>query len=309
MHEDTVQAKSKSSSAPSIPNKSATKIEIVISTPSIAQLMATKSASGPIKKTSSSVSASASKPPRNKKATIVLSDSENDAKSASEFEASGSEQDDDDDDSVAAEESDDSPHSDSDKSPPPKKKPTKLVAKKPPPKASKKRKNSDSNSEPESDAEVAPAPKKRKTAVKKEEKPAKVVPKIYVKDPWGLKGKPARDDWTEMKCPPLEMFHFNRVVIDEYTYLEGKVYSMVTSQHSDHRWILSGTPPTQDFTSVKTIAAFMGVHLGIRDDFWEGQSKESLQRAKKRQRDQTSMSLNQFLFIFVINSHMFCDRR
>lgn len=151
---------------------------------------------------------------------------------------------------------------------------------------SKKRKNSD----PDSDSELssdAPQPKKRKTA-KKSPKIPKPRVKEYLKDPWGLKTPAVRRDWQEMKCPPLEMFHFDRLVIDEYTYLEGKVYSLVTGLNSDHRWILSGTPPTEDFTSVNTIAAFMGIHLGVRDDFWEGQSKESLMKAKRRQKEQTS---------------------
>ena len=149
---------------------------------------------------------------------------------------------------------------------------------------SRKRKNTDSGARSVDTAKG----KKRKTVPTKTPKAEKPREKIYQKDPWNLKSPGVRRDWTQMKCPPLEMFHFHRLVIDEYTYLEGKVYSLVTNLHSDHRWILSGTPPTEDFTSVQTIAAFLGVHLGVRDDFWEGQSKESLMRAKRRQREQTS---------------------
>ena len=150
---------------------------------------------------------------------------------------------------------------------------------------SKKRKNTDSDTE---SVDMSTKGKKRKTGPAKTPKTEHDREKIYRKDPWNLGSPGVRRDWTQMKCPPLEMFHFERLVIDEYTYLEGKVYSLVTKLHSDHRWILSGTPPTEDFTSVKTIAAFLGVHLGVRDDFWEGQSKESLMSAKRRQREQTS---------------------
>jgi hypothetical protein len=150
---------------------------------------------------------------------------------------------------------------------------------------SKKRKNTDSDAE---SVEMPTKGKKRKTGPAKTPKTETDREKIYRKDPWNLGSPGVRRDWTQMKCPPLEMFHFQRLVIDEYTYLEGKVYSLVTNLHSDHRWILSGTPPTEDFTSVNTIAAFMGVHLGVRDDFWEGQSKESLMSAKRRQKEQTS---------------------
>jgi hypothetical protein len=153
--------------------------------------------------------------------------------------------------------------------------------------ASKKRR-SDASSDGEDDNKVPPA-KKRKVTKEKIEKPAA---KIYPTDPWNLQSKVVRNDWTEMTSPPLELFQFNRLVVDEYTYLEGRAYSVITNLKSNHRWILSGTPPVQDFVSVKTISDFMGVHLGISDDFWEGQSKDSIREAKRRQKDQTSKSGN-----------------
>ncbi|EJD08575.1 uncharacterized protein FOMMEDRAFT_102039 [Fomitiporia mediterranea MF3/22] len=100
-------------------------------------------------------------------------------------------------------------------------------------------------------------------------------------DPWKLKTK-AKNDWEQMHSPPLEIFHFARIVIDEYTYLEGKILSMVQRLTATRRWVLSGTPPIHDFASLKTIAAFLNVHLGVDDD-GEGQSAS----VKKRQREQT----------------------
>jgi Securin sister-chromatid separation inhibitor len=143
----------------------------------------------------------------------------------------------------------------------------------------------DDEDEDESEENSKPPKKKLKAATSK---PVKDTKKLHQLDPWHLKSHSVRKDWREMLCPPLELFHFNRIVVDEYTYVDGKIYPLITNLVSNHRWILSGTPPTQDFASVKTIAAFMGLHLGIDDDFWEGQSKEALREAKKRQKDQTS---------------------
>ncbi|TFK64107.1 hypothetical protein BDN72DRAFT_963450 [Pluteus cervinus] len=103
-------------------------------------------------------------------------------------------------------------------------------------------------------------------------------------DPWKLESKPVRRDWREMQAPPLEMFHFARKVVDEYTYLDGKVHSLVTRLTADRHWVLSGTPPIHDFGALKTIAAFLNLHLGVDDDA-EGTSAE----VKKRRREQTSV--------------------
>ncbi|KAF9006107.1 hypothetical protein BDQ17DRAFT_1352752 [Cyathus striatus] len=103
-------------------------------------------------------------------------------------------------------------------------------------------------------------------------------------DSWKLASQTVQKDWTEMQAPPLEMFHFARKVVDEYTYLDGKVHSLVTSISSDRHWVLSGTPPIHDFAALKTIAAFLNIHLGVDDD-GEGQSVE----VKKRRREQTAV--------------------
>ncbi|TFY66733.1 hypothetical protein EVG20_g4345 [Dentipellis fragilis] len=116
--------------------------------------------------------------------------------------------------------------------------------------------------------------KKRKRV---EEKEKKEKPFRESKDPWKLNTE-AKREWTDMKAPPLEMFHFARKVVDEYTYLDGLVHASVTRLTADRHWVLSGTPPVHDFSAVKTIAAFLDVHLGIDDD-GEG---------KKKRKDQTA---------------------
>jgi len=129
----------------------------------------------------------------------------------------------------------------------------------------------------------ASSTKKRK-ATCASDGPAKKQKRREDTDPWHLESAGVKRDWTQMRSPPLEVFHFARVVVDEYTYLGGKVHSMVTKLTADRRWVLSGTPPIHDFGSVKTIAAHLNIHLGI-DDGGEGQSA----MIKKRIREQTSM--------------------
>ncbi|KAF7370517.1 Helicase C-terminal domain-containing protein [Mycena sanguinolenta] len=101
-------------------------------------------------------------------------------------------------------------------------------------------------------------------------------------DPWKLETTAVKKDWTQMKAPPLEMFHYSRKVVDEYTYLDGKVHSLVTNLSAERHWVLSGTPPVHDFAALKTISAFLGIHLGVDDD-GEGNSVE----VKKRLREKT----------------------
>ncbi|KAJ2934887.1 hypothetical protein H1R20_g2299, partial [Candolleomyces eurysporus] len=135
--------------------------------------------------------------------------------------------------------------------------------------------------EPASTSTKKAAPKKRK-AEDNGDRPAKKT-KRADSDPWKLGSRAVKSDWKEMHAPPFEMFHFSRIVIDEYTYLDGKVHSLITNLTAERRWVLSGTPPIHDFAAVKTIAAFLNIHLGVDDD-GEGQSAE----VKKRRREQTA---------------------
>ena len=64
----------------------------------------------------------------------------------------------------------------------------------------------------------------------------------------------------------FQMFTFNRLIIDEYTYLDAKAYAFLTSLQARSRWVLSSTPPLDDFADVKAIAGFLGANLGIDDD-------------------------------------------
>lgn len=123
--------------------------------------------------------------------------------------------------------------------------------------------------------------KKRKTN-NNEEKPKKKRRDDF--DPWKLRTPQVRKDWEQLRAPPLEVFHWARKVIDEYTYLEDTPQlPLIARLTADRHWVLSGTPPIHDFSALKTIAAFMTIHLGVDDD---GEGKSD--RVKKRIREQTS---------------------
>jgi hypothetical protein len=69
--------------------------------------------------------------------------------------------------------------------------------------------------------------------------------------------------------PLLHLFQFNRVVIDEYHYLNDDkqmsniIASVSAKQLLAHkRWVLSGTPALGSFSDVNQIASYLGVTLG-----------------------------------------------
>ncbi|SPO28811.1 uncharacterized protein UTRI_05124_B [Ustilago trichophora] len=104
-------------------------------------------------------------------------------------------------------------------------------------------------------------------------------------DPWGLSSSSVQRDWHNMTCPPLEMFMWNRVIVDEFHYIGetmDRTLAGVTSLQARSKWILSGTPPTADFADVKSIAVFLNVHLGVDDD--ADTTKDSVRKAREKMR-------------------------
>lgn len=148
------------------------------------------------------------------------------------------------------------------------------------------------------DSEPSEKPTKKKAVKRKDdaEKAAKKS-KRADSDPWKLGSRAVQSEWADMQAPPFEMFHFARVVVDEYTYLDGKVHALVTKLSAERQWVLSGTPPIHDFGALKTIAAFLNIHLGVDDD-GEGQSAE----VKKRKREQTGTA--QFAYVLSFDSQL-----
>ncbi|KAF2447106.1 hypothetical protein P171DRAFT_409502 [Karstenula rhodostoma CBS 690.94] len=74
--------------------------------------------------------------------------------------------------------------------------------------------------------------------------------------------------------PLLHLFRFNRIVVDEYHYLnvhqkdQKKAHDNVFSSigikaiAAHKRWVLSGTPALGSFADVDNISSFLGIHLG-----------------------------------------------
>lgn len=61
-----------------------------------------------------------------------------------------------------------------------------------------------------------------------------------------------RKDWTQIQGPPLAMFEWARVVLDEFSYIDGSELVGIHTCRGRARWILSGTPPLRDFSEVKS---------------------------------------------------------
>ncbi|KAL4812351.1 hypothetical protein BDW67DRAFT_188785 [Aspergillus spinulosporus] len=111
-----------------------------------------------------------------------------------------------------------------------------------------------------------------------------VRPKLFEKNDEGLAGKDSssrmeiEDHWEEFGINgesqswetvlglPFHAFHFNRLVIDEFTYAKMNRLTQLLTLQARSKWVLSGTPPLNDFADVNTIAPFLGVHLGIDAD-------------------------------------------
>ncbi|KAI4612008.1 hypothetical protein J4E80_007460 [Alternaria sp. BMP 0032] len=79
----------------------------------------------------------------------------------------------------------------------------------------------------------------------------------------------SRPDSSSHLVPLVHLFRFNRIIVDEYHYLNdtNKIGNnfMATSikQVAAHkRWVLSGTPALANFSDVNQLASFLGVKLG-----------------------------------------------
>ncbi|PGH36533.1 hypothetical protein GX50_00569 [[Emmonsia] crescens] len=91
-------------------------------------------------------------------------------------------------------------------------------------------------------------------------------------------------DWKKMRSPLIHMFEYNRLVIDEFTYSKDRNYSSVLAIPARSKWILSGTPPLNDFADVKSFSPFLGITLGVDDD---ERGKTENERLRTIQREQT----------------------
>ncbi|KAL4736993.1 hypothetical protein BDV11DRAFT_172351 [Aspergillus similis] len=81
---------------------------------------------------------------------------------------------------------------------------------------------------------------------------------------FGINGE--SQSWEAVLGLPFHAFHFNRLVIDEFTYAKTDRLMQLLTLQARSKWVLSGTPPLNDFADVNTIAPYLGVHLGIDSD-------------------------------------------
>ncbi|KAG9960422.1 hypothetical protein KCU61_g6526, partial [Aureobasidium melanogenum] len=64
-------------------------------------------------------------------------------------------------------------------------------------------------------------------------------------------------------CVFLEMFHFNRLVVDEFSYTEADELVKYCNINASKRWALSATPRLNDTYDVSRMARFLGLDLPI----------------------------------------------
>ncbi|WVF65980.1 hypothetical protein IAT40_000718 [Kwoniella sp. CBS 6097] len=96
-----------------------------------------------------------------------------------------------------------------------------------------------------------------------------------------LTSSSAAKDFKLLSSPVMHMFRFRRVIADEFTYLDKRALASLLKLTSCFKWVLSGTPPVSDFPAIRSIAAFMGIHLGVADDA-EGNAQTQKARAKEQ---------------------------
>ncbi|KAJ3265798.1 hypothetical protein HDU77_003818 [Chytriomyces hyalinus] len=87
-----------------------------------------------------------------------------------------------------------------------------------------------------------------------------------IADPWGLTNSDIKKSWKKMTSVFFEMFSWNRVVVDEFTYLSDRIHAAVINLSGLNKWVLSGTPPVKNFNDIKSVAVFLGVNLGVDDE-------------------------------------------
>jgi hypothetical protein len=81
----------------------------------------------------------------------------------------------------------------------------------------------------------------------------------------GLDGNNAKS-FKFLSRPLFHLFKWNRLVIDEFALVTNRsslLLSSLARLEAEKRWVLSGTPPLDDFHDVKSIAKLIGINLGI----------------------------------------------
>ncbi|PIG80558.1 C-5 cytosine-specific DNA methylase, partial [Aspergillus arachidicola] len=166
------------------------------------------------------------------------------------------------------------------------------------PTTSKKEKDGESDSEDSEDEEVPTASRsgkahgsgKRGQGVKRKRAPGKTSKVWDDRKEFGINNT-AQQAWTTVKLPLLHVFSFNRLVIDEFTFANPERLVPLLKLQARSKWVLSGTPPLNDFADVNTIAPFLGIHLGIDDDDIKSQNARLKMIHKQRSEAESFQAL------------------
>lgn len=83
--------------------------------------------------------------------------------------------------------------------------------------------------------------------------------------------------------PFLHLFHFRRIIVDEFQYLTPRMSTGLVRLGADSRWLFSGTAPIENLDDVDQIARLLGTRITARPDdvvlrgFYGNKAKAKLQ--------------------------------
>jgi hypothetical protein len=78
--------------------------------------------------------------------------------------------------------------------------------------------------------------------------------------------KTLQTSMEDVRNTVFHMYRFQRLVIDEFTYLNQDRHALLASLKARSRWIMSGTPPIKGFASAERMARLLNVYLGRPSD-------------------------------------------
>ncbi|KAK5205647.1 hypothetical protein LTR41_008715 [Exophiala xenobiotica] len=90
-------------------------------------------------------------------------------------------------------------------------------------------------------------------------------------------------------APLLHMFHFRRVMVDEFTYVYGKTLLGLLNLSASAKWLLSGTPPIHDYDDVNTMAKLLNTRVSTHNErdgkFGFGKDRAIMRRERSDAQD------------------------
>ncbi|KAH8704773.1 putative SNF2 family helicase [Talaromyces proteolyticus] len=79
-----------------------------------------------------------------------------------------------------------------------------------------------------------------------------------------------RTPLSDIKGTVLHMYRFQRLIVDEFTYLNPDLHALLATLKARSRWILSGTPPIRGFAAAEGMSGLINVFLGrVGDEDYE----------------------------------------